>query len=242
VTLAQFVAECKLATLGELPKVCLLAFYYYKKEAVVEFSASDCAKWLDALHLPKPNASRLSDNLKKCRDTVNGGKRGMFRLHHSYIAKMETAWPQLSEKSQEVLDHGTVLPPTLYQGTRGFIESVAKQINRSYEENIFDGCAVLMRRLEEMLLILSYDHLGIAAAIKDANNKYVMLEAIVKNAQGNATLNLSRNSRSDVEVFRDLGNFSAHKVFYIAKREYIKEKIDDYRALVDELLHKAALR
>lgn len=34
-------------------------------------------------------------------------------------------------------------------------------------ENIFDGCAVLMRRLEEVLLILSYAHLKIEAASKD---------------------------------------------------------------------------
>jgi hypothetical protein len=114
VTLAKFVAECKLPTLGEIPKACHLAFYQLKKEGVVEFSASDCAKWLDALNLPKPNTSRLSDNLKKSRDTVKGGKAGMFRLHHTYIATMEGRWPQLSEKSQEVLDHGTVLPASLY--------------------------------------------------------------------------------------------------------------------------------
>jgi hypothetical protein len=242
VTLQKFATEAKLATLQEVPKACHLAFYHLTKAGKVEFTAADCAKWLDGLHLPKPNTSRLTDNLKKSKDTVKGTKAGYFRLHATYIARMEAAWPHLSEKSQEVLDHGTVLPQALYQNTRGFIESIAKQINRSYEENIFDGCAVLMRRLEEMLLILSYEKLGIANSIKDAKNNYVMLEAIVKNAEGNATLNLSRNSKRDIEVFRDLGNFSAHKVFYNAKREYIKEKIDDFRALVEELLHKSGLR
>lgn len=241
-TLQKFATEAKLATLQEVSKACHLAFYHMKKEGQTEFTASDCSGWLDSLHLPKPNVSRLTDNLKKSRDTINGGKAGTFRLHATYIAKMEAAWPQLSEKSQEVLDHGTVLPPTLYQNTRGFIESISKQINRSYEENIFDGCAVLMRRLEEMLLILSYEKLGITAAIKDANGSYLMLEGIVKNAENNPTLSLSRNSKRDIEVFRDLGNFSAHKVFYNAKREYIKEKIDDFRALVEELLHKSGLR
>jgi hypothetical protein len=89
---------------------------------------------------------------------------------------------------------------------------------------------------------MAYEHLGIAAAIKDSAGQYQMLEAIVSNAAGNPTLNLGRNSRKSIEVFRELGNYSAHKITYICKREYIKEKIDEYRALVDELLHKTGPR
>ncbi len=240
--LEKFAVECKLATLGEVPKACHLAFYYLKKQAVAEFTAGDCAKWLDSLNLPKPNTSRLADNLKKTPDTVNGSRSGTFRLHHTYIAQMDAKFPHLAEKSQDVVDHGTILPETLYTKTRGYIESLAKQINRSYEENIFDGCAVLMRRLEEVLLIMAYEHQGIANVIKDNAGHYVMLEAIVSNAAGNPTLNLGRNSRKSIEVFRELGNYSAHKITYICKREYIKEKIDEYRVLVDESLHKAALK
>jgi hypothetical protein len=149
---------------------------------------------------------------------------------------------RIFEKPQTVADHGTILPPVAYENTRGYLETLAKQINRSYEENIFDGCAVLMRRLEEVLLILSYEHLKIADTIKDANGNYMLLEGIVANATGNATLNLSRNSRQSIETFRKLGNYSAHKITYTCRREYIAEKIDDYRALVEELLHKAGLR
>jgi len=69
-----------------------------------------------------------------------------------------------------------------------------------------------------------------------------LLEAIVKNAQGNPTLNLGRNARKSVETYRELGNYSAHKITYTCKRECIKEKIDDYRALIDELLHKAGIK
>ena len=43
-------------------------------------------------------------------------------------------------------------------------------------------------------------------------------------------------------MFRELGNRSAHKIYYTCKREYIKEKIDQYRAMMDELLHKAGIR
>lgn len=241
-TLDRFVSECKLTSLSETEKACYLAFYFFKKDGVLEFSAAECSRWFEDLHLPKPNTWRLTRNLRSSREKVNRTKPGFFRLHHNFLKMLESRYPQLSIKSQDVMDEGTILPPRLYEGTRGFIESLAKQINRSYEQNIFDGCAVLMRRLEEVLLITAYEHLNIKSEIQDANRNYLLLEGIVKNAVSNATLNLDRNSKRSIETFRELGNYSAHKVRYICKREYIEEKIDAYRALIEELLHKANLK
>jgi hypothetical protein len=99
-----------------------------------------------------------------------------------------------------------------------------------------------MRRLEEILLIMSYEHHKIESTIKDGNGNYVLLERIVADAASNKTLNLGRNTKRDIEVFRELGNYSAHKIHYTCKREYIQEKIDKYRAMIDELLHKAGIR
>jgi hypothetical protein len=99
-----------------------------------------------------------------------------------------------------------------------------------------------MRRLVEVLLILSYRELKIESEIKDASSAYLMLEGIIGNAKTNATLDLSRNSKSNLDLFRQLGNFSAHKIEYTCRREYIKPHIPEYRALIVELLHKAGLR
>ena len=241
-TPAKFVTESGLADFGELDKALYLAFYQLKKNNIVEFSAADAARWISDQGLGSPNASRLATNLKKSRDTVPGKTAGLRQLHLKFRTKLEAEFPQLSEKSQDVEDDGTILPAVMYSGTRGYIESLAKQINRSYEENIFDGCAVLMRRLEEVLLILAYEELGIAAAIKDANGNYSMLEGIVRDATGNSKLRLNRNSREHVETFRKLGNYSAHSITYICRRQAIKEKIDDFRYMIEELLHKAGLK
>jgi hypothetical protein len=119
---------------------------------------------------------------------------------------------------------------------------LAKQINASYERNIFDGCAVLMRRLVEILMIHSYEHLNIADEIKDSSGNYQMLEAIIDKARSNNKLALSRNSKGCIEEFRKLGNFSAHKVYYNCTRAEIKPVILDYRALIEELLYKSGIR
>jgi hypothetical protein len=100
-----------------------------------------------------------------------------------FVKALAAKFPAVSAKSQEVVDKGSLIPEVDYKGTRGYIESVAKQINASYERNVFDGCAVLMRRLLEVLLILSY---------------------------------------RKQNIFRQLGNFSAHKIEYTCRRESIQ--------------------
>ena len=114
---------------------------------VQAFGVGDAAKWLGEAGGAAPNQHRLRDNLRASRSTVKD--TNAWRLKGDFIAALEARFPELCAKSQEVVDEGTILPPVLYEKTRGYIEKLAKQINRSYEENIFDGCAVLMRRLEE---------------------------------------------------------------------------------------------
>jgi hypothetical protein len=242
VTVEHFRDEANLSGLNEVGKVCYLAFYFLKKAKTEEFTTGDGAKWLTDLRYSKPNVSRLHDKLQTSRHTVRGTTHYTFRLHANFITTLETKFPQLSEKSQDVDDAGTILPEVDYQKTRGYIETLAKQINASHENNLFDGCAVLMRRLVEVLLILSYRHLKVESAIQDRNGNYQMLDGIIGDAKTNSTLALSRNSKACLDTFRLLGNFSAHKIEYTCRREYIAPHIQDYRALVTELLHKAGIR
>jgi len=240
VTLEQFVAACDLTSLAEVDKACYLAFFYLRKEKKEEFTVVEVEQWLVKAGSAKPNRSRLTERLRSSQSTIKSG-RG-FRLSLKFIGELDARFPDVAEKSQEVIDTGTILPAADYQKTRGYIESLAKQINAAYEHNIFDGCAVLMRRLVEILLILSYQKLGIDAAIKDSSGNYFLLDGIISDARNNTMLNLSRNSKKTVDVFRTLGNFSAHKIEYICRREYIREEITPFRALVSELLHKSGIR
>jgi hypothetical protein len=239
-TFDQFAAASGISSLSEVDKVCHLAFFYLKTKGAEEFTAVAAAQWLVDYGGATPNRTRLERNLQSSRNTVRG-QRG-FKLKREFLQILEAKFPSLSEKSQEIIDDGTILPPVDYEQSRGYIESLAKQINGSYEHNLFDGCAVLMRRLIEVLLILSYRKLQIESAIKDNADNYMMLERIIADTKSNGTLSLSRNSKASLDLFRELGNFSAHKIEYTCRREYIKPHIQEYRALVVELLHKAGIR
>lgn len=239
-TIDQFAFACSLTSLTEVEKVCYLGFFYFKTKKIQDFSIYDAAAWLTTYGFAEPNKSRLEKNLRASRNTLLG-QHG-FKLHIDFVKSLEAKFPELNEKSQEVIEHGMILPEPDYQNTRGYLESLAKQINASYEHNLFDGCAVLMRRLVEVLLILSYRHLQIEGEIKDSHGNYGMLEAVIANAKNNPRLGLSRNSKSSLDIFRELGNFSAHKIEYTCRREYIKPEVQQYRALITELLHKAGIR
>jgi hypothetical protein len=153
-----------------------------------------------------------------------------------YPKALDAKYAQVAEKSQDIIDVGTIIHDVEYRGIRGYLMQIVKQINRSYEENIFDWCAVLMRR-SWILLILSYRNLGIDDAIKYTAGNHHMLEAMITDAKANTTLSLSRNSKESLELFRMIGDFSAHKIEYACRREYIQPHIMEYRALFVELLH-----
>jgi len=225
----------------EIEKVECLAFYHSKISGIASFTVQDICVWFDALDFSRPNVSRLKKNLAASRKIVKGAVKDSFKLHARSQKEFESEFPQFTEADETIETIDSIIPNALYSGTRGYIESLAKQINASYENNIFDGCAVLMRRLLEILLIMAYENIGIDDEIKDSDGEIKSLVSIINNATNNSKLALSRNSKDCLEVFRKLGNFSAHKIHYNAKKSDIRNVALDFRASIEELLYKSGL-
>ena len=124
-----------------------------------------------------------------------------------------------------------------------YMKRLSQQVNASYESNLFDCTAVMMRRLLEVLLILTYQHNGIESEIMDISGKYyIRLDKIIKNAENNNHFSLSASTKKDMEVFKELGNFSAHKIWYNCTQQDIQNQALKYRALIEELLYKAGIK
>jgi hypothetical protein len=100
----------------------------------------------------------------------------------------------------------------------------------------------MMRRLLEGLLVLSYQKFQVDDEITENNGRYSSLDKILKNAEQNDTLTLSANTRKDMALFKDLGNYSAHKIWYNSTQQDIKPHILKYRVIIEELLYKAGLK
>lgn len=238
----EFSHQIDLHTFSEIEKVVAIEFFFHSIDVRHEFTIDDVADWFKSLSFANLNKSRLKKRISESRKIIKASDSSHFKLSAKAIPELETKYGKnlkpllVTPKSNDVLDS------IIWDNTRGYIESLAKQINCSYENCIFDGCAVLMRRLMEILLIQTYRHLSIDSQIRGADGNILMLEKICSNAVSNTILSLSRTSKSNLNSIRDLGNFSAHKIEYIANQSDIDKCIVSYRGIIEELMFKSALK
>lgn len=170
---------------------------------------------------------RQSSNWSQWREQIEG-----------WIQDIE----QWDDQEEKIEDDESILPAKLYSNTRNYIEQLSKQINSSYENNLYDCTAVIMRRLMEVLLILSFQNHDIESKILDkTGHRHVSLEKIIKIAQNEKKFNLSGDTKQDMDIFRELGNLSAHKIWYNCTKKDIETLILKYRATVEELLYTAGI-
>ncbi len=138
---------------------------------------------------------------------------------------------------------GTILPKSLFDNVPTNIQILCKQINASYENNLYDCAAVIMRKLLEGLLVLTYQNAGIESEIMSNNgNHHVSLDKIIKNAEQNKKIMLSANTKKDMALFKDLGNYSAHKIWYNCTQQDIEPHILKFRAIIEELMYKSGVK
>ena len=240
----DFIDILKIGEKSEVEKATLLCFYHSKEDGEVEFTLSRIASIMIDSGYNAPNTSRLKEQL------IKGKNKAFIAKKNSYITlsfipavyqRMEQEIGCLWENHEIIKSEGTLIDEKKFCGKRNFLDKLIHQINHSYENNCFDAAAVLMRRLFELLLIMSYQNMGIDHEIKDPNgNGYKMLDGIVKNAVGNSTLKLSR-IKMEFDSFRLVGNNSAHGIFYIAGKKDIDDIKIKYRVMLEELYNKAGL-
>ncbi|MBC8394446.1 MAG: DUF4145 domain-containing protein, partial [Deltaproteobacteria bacterium] len=124
----------------------------------------------------------------------------------------------------------SVFPISIVSETRGYIERVVNQINGCYEKGWFDGCAVMMRRLLETLIIECYEAHGLANNIKDSNTgDFYFLSSLIQKVSSETTWTLGRITRKALPNLKTIGDLSAHSRRYNAHREDIDKIIPDFR-------------
>ena len=146
---------------------------------------------------------------------------------------------------QVTYQHGNqILPLNLFNGTRDFLFKVAVQINQTYEHACYDACAVMIRRMLEMLIIITYEQNNLEDSIKDGSGNYLMLNGLMPIYINQKEWTLSRTTKNNLPQIKDLGDFSAHKLHYNAQRGDIDKILDKLhlRAIIEEMLYKSGLK
>lgn len=161
----------------------------------------------------------------------------------------------LAAKLQQLV-HDTVKPPSdtapsynedviymsLVQNTRGYIVKIAHQANGCYASGWYDGCAVMIRRLVETLIIEVYEHHKIEAKIKDDRGNYFFLRDLVDALLAETSWTLGRNVRSVLPKLKEIGDKAAHNRRWNAHRQDLDKVIPHLRDAAQELIALAKLK
>lgn len=156
-----------------------------------------------------------------------------IRISRSISKESPKEWLPPAEGT-EAKSEAIVYKP-LVKNTRGYIEKISNQINGCYEMGWFDGCAVLIRRLVETLIIEVFESKGIENKIKK-NDDYMFLRDMISVTLSETALNLSRNAKQALPRLKDIGDKSAHSRRFIAIRHDIDDIKPDLRLIIQELL------
>lgn len=239
----DFITLVDLNSKNETERAKLLCFYYTKETGATQFRMVDISTLMMQCGYCAPNTSRLKINLLKGKDKamIAKGSSGVLEFIPAIAQKLDkeigTAWGD----TETIVSNSELIEEAKFCGKKPFTDRLIKQINFTYGNNCYDACAVLMRRLFEVLLVLSYQNLGIEADITNPQGYHFMLEGIVKNAVQNKKLNVPARISKNFDSFREVGNNSAHSITYTAGKKDIDDIKISYRVMMEDLFNRAGI-
>lgn len=124
---------------------------------------------------------------------------------------------------------------------RGYLLTIASQMNGCFREGWHDACAVMMRRIVEIVIIEAFEHQDVANKAKNAKGDYLMLSGLIDKALVEPKFKLSRTCKTELPKLRTLGHRSAHGRYFTAQSTDIAKVADGVRVVVEEFLNLAGL-
>lgn len=180
--------------------------------------------------------AELIDQVFSAETKLDARRQAAKELKFSLL----TTWKNV--KNLEPSDDEGILPlQILVKANRGYLLSIGRQVNGTYQAGHYDACAVMMRRLVEVSIIDAYEAKGIEDRIKNADGNYLHLTQLVACTLQERTFKLSRNAKKYLPELKDIGHLSAHGKFYHARKPDLEGKRLACRVVIEEFLHHAGL-
>lgn len=135
-----------------------------------------------------------------------------------------------------------VIENSLFENTRGYYLKLVYQINTTYKNSCYDACALLTRKLIELMIEEIYESDG---RVKDItyleNGQLFGLGQLISTLEADDNWKLNRNVEEGLNIIKAQGDKSAHNRRYNARKSDI-DKLKPYlRDISEELLYLAQL-
>lgn len=241
--LNDFISNYPFHEFTHFQRFTYISFFYTKVLNKAQFTFNEVKTSLETQGYPVKNTSYLKKQIKKSRDFIT-----ITAYTYSLSPKCKASLSEIIDLSQNTPPSNTVinngdflLDESVFSGQRGFITPLVEEINWTYKYGKYNSCAVIMRRVFEIVLILSFEENNLSEKIQDPKGNYMQLKNIVNIAKDNKTsLKLSRDV-DKYKQFRELGNLGAHKVRSLVRKNDIDNVIVSYRHALEELYRSAKL-
>jgi len=181
-------------------------------------------------NIPSYLSSKLKGKQKKFI-RKNGNK---YYLERSFKISIDTliGIPTLPSSVQSDL-----FPIALFDNTRGYLKIIANQSLASYNNGIYDGSSVLIRKLIEILIIECFERYSIENKIKKPDGTFFYLSDLITEFLKEPKWNIGRNAKRGLPNIKKIGDQSAHNRRYIARKSDLDVIKDDLRIVIEELIH-----
>jgi hypothetical protein len=242
-TLYYFTEGISKLGLTEVGYAIALLWYFDRQEGIPELRPAFLAELMHDLSLRRRvNVTRLGRELLANRSVIRGRKMGTVRLRLASKLRLASRYNAISGTVviPEVDAH--IIPTGLFENTRPYLETLAVQINETYQDGFYDACAVMCRRLLKCLLLLAFERAAKGEVIRDACGEYRAVAHIIGLASSNQHIKLTRGARGVMGKIDYVGELAAHHPTYTTRQKDIDEQRLGFRRVISELVHLAEIK
>ncbi len=235
----EFLQSIRNEKLSNADRAVAALWFLASHEIADTASASQLGRLMESAGYARQNVSHLNKKLKADLRTTRRSN-GSFCVRVDACDDLRSAYAPFIHRSAPK-DSGIIVPTELTAGTRGYIKSIAWQLNGSYEFGHYDCCAVMCRRLVETLIIEAYEENGWVEDIKQPDGNYPMLGRLISAINTGKRIHLGREAKAALSDIKKLGDRSAHNRRYQTRKSDLDGIRQGFRVATEELLHIANL-
>jgi hypothetical protein len=115
------------------------------------------------------------------------------------------------KKSQAARPSAFYLQPDILDKMPPYIVRLVPQINGTYDQEWYEGTAMVLRRLVETLIIELYTRRGWSRDVQDPDtNEFLQLKSLIDKLNGDARLRVQRRTIDGLTKVKEVGDTAAH--------------------------------
>jgi len=208
--------------------------WWHNKNGLPDVDFSTLVAQYEEAGYPHINRKRENDKLRKDKRTTSSDKGRSFKIQIRAVKSLDELLVTLLDQ-KPLPNSSTLFDPDDFKNTRGYILNVIQQINLSYDFELYDCCAVMIRRLLETLIIEMYEKLERADELKNNDGHFLMFSGLLSYVKNDKKINIGRQTIQGLDGFKKIADSSAHNRRFIATRKIVDDKIDGVKLAIVEL-------